>query len=246
VKFETEAALCDAFMFWARAQGWVCYPETDGWDLILVDRHGFQIGIEAKLRLNLKVIQQALPIYGGASVGPDHRALLVPDYDGSLERLLESLGLYVFHAGSSDRYPFRHHEPELRGEAWTRRGETNMFDWNPVRRCTLPEYVPDVRAGVSAPLQLTPWKIGALKVLAHLERHSTITRAQIKAFHIDPRGWTDGKRWLVPFDGDPKRGGRYIKGKNCPRFDQQHPTVYAQVLADLPAPLNSDVLDQLL
>lgn len=234
--FETEAALCDAFMLWARGLGFTCYPETDGWDLILVDRQGFQIGIQAKLRLNLRVIEQALPLYGLGERGPHYRAILIPQHDGGLERLLKILGIYVFHAGSSERRPFIHHEPYLKGEDWATRGQAVMFDWNPKRLCTLPEYVPDVRAGVPAPAQLTPWKVGALKVLAHLEKHGTITRAQISGYKISPRGWTDGNRWLEPVTGDPKRGGRYVRGKNCPRFDQQHPDVYAQVKRDLPKP----------
>src|SRR6478736_875463 len=230
--FPTEALLCDAFMAWARTQGFTVYPETDGWDLILVDRDGFQIGVEAKLRLNLKVITQALPLYGIGDSGPDHRAVLVPERPFDYERLLQLLGLEVFYAGGvRERWAFMHHERAYQHDRRV------LFDWNPKARCRLPEYVPDVRAGLSGPVQLTPWKIGALKVLAVIEARGSITRKQISTLGLDPRAWTGGRGWLVPLDGDEKRNGRYKLGAPCPRFDMQHPDVYARVKADLPAVL---------
>jgi len=45
-KYEIEAAMCSAFTKWANAQGWVVYPETEGWDMLLVNRvDGSQIGV---------------------------------------------------------------------------------------------------------------------------------------------------------------------------------------------------------
>ena len=94
--------------------------------------------------------------------------------------------------------------------------------------------MPDVPAGVPAPIQLTEWKISALKVLARIAISGWITRREISGFGIDPRRWTSGDGWLVPKDGDPKRGGRWIRGK-CPAFDAQHPEVYARIKAELEA-----------
>lgn len=106
------------------------------------------------------------------------------------------------------------------------------FDWNPVRRCKLPDYLPDVPAWVPSPVQLMPWKIGALKVMAHIEITGSVTRSVISHYGIDPRRWCGGDGWLVPIAGDPKRGARWVVG-NCPRFDQQHPEVYARIKAEL-------------
>lgn len=50
-----------------------------------------------------------------------------------------------------------------------------LFDWNPAERCHVPIVVPDVPAGVPAPLRLTQWKEGALKVIATLRRQGFIT-----------------------------------------------------------------------
>ena len=54
--FAKESDLCAAFLA-SLPEGWTAYPETAGFDILLgreVD--GFQIGIQAKLRLNAKVI----------------------------------------------------------------------------------------------------------------------------------------------------------------------------------------------
>jgi hypothetical protein len=66
-RFESEAALCEAYVtaistgHYKQGKGWTIYPETSGWDLLLVRGDGVQIGIEAKLALNPLVVSQALP-----------------------------------------------------------------------------------------------------------------------------------------------------------------------------------------
>lgn len=222
VKFASEAELCAAFCTWATRQGWTPYAETAGFDVLLVEKSGAQIGIEAKLRTNVKVIEQALPsCWDSGEVGPDHRAILVPDHPGEgIVTALAFVGVEVFYATSAhwrgDRFDF------VRGNRLS-----EMHDWNPARRCALPEFVPDVAAGVPAPVQLTKWKIGALRVLALLEIDGSVTKKEIAGAGIDPRRWCAGDNWLRVV-GD----GRYSRG-DCPAFDQQHPDVYAKVRAEL-------------
>jgi hypothetical protein len=80
--FATEVALCSAFIACVDKRVWCPYPETAGWDILLVRRSdGFQIGIQAKLRLGLDVINQAIESRGSwhsTAPGPDCRAVLVP------------------------------------------------------------------------------------------------------------------------------------------------------------------------
>lgn len=227
--FKTEADLCAAFIEWAARNSYRCYPETADFDILAVDGDGWQIGIEAKLRMNVKVISQALPRYS-AEIGPDHRAVLVPSMDSELREFCGFVGLEVFYCMTrwTDRRGLRHQFD--RDRRWRHEA---MFDWNPKRRCDLPDYMPDVPAGVPSPIRLTPWKISALKVLARIEISGWITRKEIAVFGIDPRRWTAGDGWLLPLDGDPKRGGRWRRGDRCPKFDQQHPEVYAQIRAEL-------------
>jgi hypothetical protein len=58
--YRTEADLCAAFLAALRRdyqEKWLAYAETEGWDVLLVrQKDGFQIGIQAKLALNASVI----------------------------------------------------------------------------------------------------------------------------------------------------------------------------------------------
>ena len=73
-RYKTEAALCADFITWVKAESgtqrrfgagrspvWTPYAETAGWDILLVAADGTQIGVQAKLRFNLKVIAQSIP-----------------------------------------------------------------------------------------------------------------------------------------------------------------------------------------
>lgn len=227
--FASETELCADFMAWMSGKGWTCYPETAGWDILLVNAEGLQMGVQAKLRLNAKVILQAIEIGNYNDIGPDFRAILVPD-DAELSQVADVLGLGVYTPCAS--YEFLRKRGINTGsmEAFDLRPYRNvveLHDWNPKKRHALPEFVPDVQAGASAPIQLTRWKIGALRVLAVLARDGSITRAQIKRCGCDPRAWTDRNRWLEPLgDGRFKLGG-------APAFDQQHPKVYAEVVSGI-------------
>lgn len=94
--FATEADLCAAFIASIDADKWIPYPETVGWDILLVRKDdGFQIGIQAKQKLNTDVINQALDEYGhwsAARAGPDCRARWAPKASISPAKQ-ETLGL---------------------------------------------------------------------------------------------------------------------------------------------------------
>ena len=218
-KFETEEALCAAFAAWARTQGFTVYPETAGWDMLLVTDEGHQLGIEAKLALNLKVISQALgSLYSSTAIGPDYRGILAPSSDSAVCAVMAHCGVAVFtpHYFHGGIWQFRRE-----GEY-----EFELHDWNPAKRCELPEFIPDVPAGVPAPRPLSPWKIGALRVMALLELQGFVTREEVRRCKNDPRRWCAGDGWLSPLGN-----GRWGPG-TAPRFDQQHPEVYAQILAE--------------
>ncbi len=80
--FIKESDLCAAFtQAVARDLDWTAFNETAGFDILLVRKDGIQIGIEAKLKLNAKVVTQALPRWLGVeygAIGPHYRAVLVP------------------------------------------------------------------------------------------------------------------------------------------------------------------------
>jgi hypothetical protein len=235
--FPTEAALCAAFLAAVDKRSWTPYPETEGWDILLVRKaDGLQIGIQAKLRFNTHVISQALE--GGYSSslkrpGPDCRAVLVPEDEiqRHLRTICDYIGITVIKMRAAGAHwreiDFKHNArftPDLpdRGDSWRRE---QWHELAPVKRCTLPDYVPDVAAGVPSPLQLTDWKIKALRLSVLLEERGHVTRLDFAHLDLDHRRWiTLG--WLRI------ENGRFVPGEAPPNFKTQHPIVYEKIKAE--------------
>jgi hypothetical protein len=215
--FATEADLCAAFILWlGKDHPEVrCYAEWAGWDILIVHPEGWQLGVQAKLRLNAEVIGQAAPddyTFHFDHKGPDFRAVLVPTTN-PLSEIASRLGLEVF-------------RPYVLGFAPSLNHRAEWIDWNPGERHALPGGPTDSVAGSPCPVSLTAWKLAALQVLAELEVRGVITAKRIKAIGIDPGRWTT-YRWLEPAE---KRGD-WVRAKKCPPFDTQHPSAYALALA---------------
>ncbi len=236
-RFKTEAELCARFLS-EIPKGWTPYCETAGWDILLVrDADGFQIGIQAKLRFTAQALAQCLDDdYSHADQpGPDCRAVLVP-VDGvqdHLSRIAAYVGVTMITCRPSrdkfgGRYfrPFSPDLPKIDADlAWH-----SARDWHelaPARRCELPEYVPDVVAGAAAPVQLTAWKIKAIKIAVTLEIRGFVTRKDFSHHKLDHRRWLAAEpKWLV------LEKGAFIAGPGLPRFKAQHPRVYEEIKAD--------------
>jgi hypothetical protein len=228
--FATEVDLCAAFLA-ALPAGWTAYAETAGWDILLVrDADGFQIGIQAKLKFNLAVLHQAIETEVGEycdRAGPDCRAVLVPDGEGRLGSLAAYLCLTVLEVCGGDRVRWRKaFEPELPviGKCPWR---DPWFDLVPVKRHQLPAYVPDCQAGDKAPVQLTDWKIKAMKIAVLLECNGSVAREDFKRLDLDHRRWLAGQWLALDFATN-----RWVKGKRWPDFAAQHPRNFAEIKAD--------------
>jgi hypothetical protein len=220
--FKTEADLCDAFIAEVkRRPGWTAYPETEGWDILLSHADGTQVGIQAKLRLNFEVVAQCLEEgRWPQEIGPDFRAVLVPAINAGFD-VCHAVGITVIYpiqrfATVGERIEF---QPDLDRNTWER-----WHYMNPGKRHELPAYVPDVRAGVPGPAQLTKWKISALEVCAVLELRGYVTREDFRHASIDHRRWVEG--WLEPV---PNRAGTWRWKDGAARFVDQHPTIYAEI-----------------
>lgn len=231
--FSSETDLVQAFCTMLPPRdGWVAYHETAGWDLLLVNPAGLQVGFEAKLSLNAKVLEQALPGVWTDTNGPDYRAVLVPadSCQHHLTTIARHLGIVVVTVTPGKREPYStrypHFHPSLPDESysWLHRDWPN---WCPVERCKLPEYVPDVTGGKAAPVQLSPWKIKAVKLLILLERHGSVSRRDMKALGISPTRWTDHYAGFL----SPGPEG-YVRNTRTPDLRAQHPTNWAQIEAD--------------
>lgn len=208
--------------------GWTAYHETAGWDVLLVHESGPQIGIEAKLTLNAKVLEQALPsIHDGGYTGPDFRAVLVPTagLQAHLTRLAACCGITVLTARPGDGWANLHAQTfDLPNKSW---GYKQWHDWHPAVRCRVPEYVPDVIGGHSAPVQLSEWKIKAIKLLILLDRRGFVTRKDMKALQISPTRWTDGYYGYL----DRAEQG-YVRNSRTPDLKAQHPGPWEKIEAD--------------
>jgi hypothetical protein len=232
--FASEVALCAHFLANIK-DDWTAYAETAGWDILLVRKaDGFQIGIQAKLKLNAHVISQALEdgySYSAEMAGPDCRAVLVPnDEAGAFDLIAAYIGFTIIRvhgpSPTTSYYKPKVFHPELpKITEWGSSGA--WFENAPFKRHRLPEYVPDVPAGASAPIQLTNWKISAIKIAITLERRGFLTRADFKHHQIDYRRFIAREYgWLIATDG------RYLVGPKFPDFKAQHPTVYEKIAAD--------------
>jgi hypothetical protein len=245
--FPTEAALCAAFIK-AVGPDWTAYNEHSGWDTLLVRKaDGFQIGIQAKLKLNIDVVNQVIEGDDGwfniAHAHPDCCAILVPEGDdGKLGKVCDCLGITVIRMRSASaegwhESDFKHNArftPDLPqpGKSWSQEA---WHDLATVKRHKLPEYVPDVAAGAPSPLQLTDWKIKAIKLAVTLEMRKHLTRRDFAHHRVDHRRWvTQG--WLKVVDG------RFVKDA-FPNFKKQHPKVYRQIRADAPKWLPKTLLE---
>lgn len=266
-EFETEAALVAAFVDHVeklneasrrhnagcapgqrRAQVWTVYPETADWDLLLVDEAGVQVGIEAKLSLNAKVLCQALPDANWShDIGPDYRAVLVPGKgcQGHFHHIAFALGLTVIEVSTSDsgwkggRY-VQINPAQLPDEhginSWNLR---HWVSWLPSKRCSLPEYVPDVQGGKPSPVALTNWKIKAIKLMILLDRRGGVTRADMKHLGISPTRWTDAYNGFLAPD---QIKGLYVRCARTPDLKAQHPTNWQQIEADFAKWAPADLL----
>jgi len=227
-EFASEADMCSAFIS-ALPKDWIAYPETGGFDIMLArPADGFQIGIEAKLRLNAKVICQAaedISRYSVSAPGPDCRAVLIPrGVSEDLAGICRLLGITIIRItpGEPQYRVDPHFYPSLPGK-W------DSGDWHefcPLRRIELPNWVPDVAAGKSAPVSLTPWKVKAIKLQITLARRGYLTRRDFAFLDISMSMWTQ-RHWLVKA-GD----GRWTAGPNLRDLSAQHPTNFRQIEAD--------------
>jgi hypothetical protein len=243
--FTNEAALCQQFIS-KLPEGWTAYPETAGFDILLIrNADGAQVGIEAKLTLNAKVVLQSLGYEDYYSFdGPDFRATLVPSgtAGGELKQIARRLGIVTIEVMSDEVHgasmtaiyggrvylksqPQPFFSPDLPaivspwGDVW--------LDHCPPRRCKLPEYVPDVGAGHSAPIQLSDWKIRAIKICVILERRGYVTMEDFKHLQINRQRWIE-MRWLSLTE----TRGKYVAGARPIDLRAQHPVNYEQIAAD--------------
>ena len=146
-----------------------------------------------------------------------------------LDSICTALGITVIrHFGSSSGHV--HHlpfSPDLpRFGRFHDYQDRTWHEWAPQTRWPLPDYVPDVAAGVSAPVALTEWKVKAIKLAILLDARP-VSRSDFKVLELSPSRWTDPYiGWLV------KGPQGYVAGPRLPDFKAQHPRNWAEIQVD--------------
>lgn len=240
-----ESDLCDSLAAAAQRSGWTVYPETWNWDLLLAKRmldvngvfEDVQIGVQAKVRINLAVLKQALPHWGAARSGPRYRAVLVSNPWGA-EDVCQRLKLWLF--GRMERRMVRWgpqaKEMEDGHGVALLLGRIPDYEW-PGEPMLLPPIVPSGSGGVPCPSPLSKWKLGALRLLALATARPPITSRDAKACGVDLELFIK-KQWLVR-DGAVGRLYAYRIGDPDPaRADKRHPTEFLQILKEVSCTLS--------
>lgn len=229
----TESELCADFMSWAREQGHRCYPEWAGWDILVVAPDGTQIGVEAKLRANVEVLEQAMSP-AEHRPGPTYHAVLVPTAGESFKAIARRLKVWVMEWSPRPAWRAEYDRPSFPS------GLRHSLVWNhpetheepPVEELSRP-------AGVPSPSSLTPWKLKAIRLLLVLERRGYVTSKDFEAL-----GLSIGTTWLgrwIKWDGT-KEGRRYRyvaipeseRHAHDRRPDELHPEVTAALREETP------------
>jgi hypothetical protein len=215
---KSEAELCDEFSDHAVKLGWLVYPETSDFDLLLERADGTQHGIQAKLVDSKAVLAQA---YRGAigRKAPDEVSILVPRANRDTRDIALGLGIGVI----------------LRQETTDWHGEITVdFRWTPGAkrtdhraRCWKPQFIPDTPAGVPSPKRVTPWKERAIHCCAILREKGKIRTKDFTTHKMNPRDWLE--------HGYVKRicQGFYVIAEGAKLPDEDHPEFAAKVRAKM-------------
>lgn len=227
--YDSENKLCEAFVEIARAKGWRVYPETSGWDILLVAtsdvktenaRHGDQIGIQAKLRANTEVLAQAIPpIYDSyESHGPHYRAVLVPMMYGDFQAVAQRLRVWPFAMYKSVRHWV--------GDKQLNYGlDENVLAWLPPegdnrdiridsqKTCWTPEVEVWTPPGVNSPRSISKWKISAVKLCLKMRETGFVTSADFKALGLHMSAW-HARDWIMASGKHEGRLTKYVVNPN--------------------------------
>ena len=234
-KFGKEAELCEYFMRAMKAQGWIVYPETGNFDVmllatdrtLLVQEHarfalrsafhkgwvkpGDLVGVEAKLRGNTEVIHQAAR---SEYEGPDFRSVLVPKAGRSFEWVAMRLGLGVITAEDLDPPVF--YSSAIGKRVVSAIEVARGSRWTPTKRPWIPPVVPEGPAGEPSPRTLTRWRVKALRLCIVLEDRGYLMTEDFAREKVNIGRWRD-LQWLTRGE-NRGRFATYVRGpgKNFP------------------------------
>lgn len=233
--YASETDLCVAFSDHAKSLGWRVFPETSGWDLLLVATDavqtagavsGDQIGVQAKLRDNLEVLDQARPKRYGDK-GPHYHAVLVPLARPEFTSIANDLGILVF-IGAKQKFSYG------KGKVVPTPGMGIELAWIPVNKKLYysesewhPEFEIWTPPGVKSPQSITPWKISAVRLCLDAVERGYVCSSHFRDAKVSMARWVQNK-WVIPA-GKINRSVKYELNPAMVLPHQMYPEV-AEVL----------------
>lgn len=232
--FKTEAEMCDNFAKRARAQGYEVYPETGGWDLLLVWTGDAPSPVGAEIVRDEYAYTPTTAYHTGrwASVAAE----LIKEWDRVFEKGMQ-IGIQAKLRPNVDvlsqcidlRMRTTSSGPDHRAvlvpytnEAFNKLAEAlglkvfvedtrndaiypSRIVWDMGDRVALPPIVPSWSGGRPSPRNLSVWRIGALKICARLRNGEELTKTDFAAVGVDHRSWV-ARGWII---GKRKPGNVY-------------------------------------
>jgi hypothetical protein len=191
-KYDYEKDMCADITANAKEKGWKVFPEQGGWDIVLVSGL-LQVGIQAKLRPNLKLFMQTVVDDGQPE--PHFKAIAIGNLSRSEKKDIERLATYMKFIFIDMSY---HHFFWL---VHNKKDSNNVTDWayyfTPSEKALwLPPVIADIDAGVPSPKTVSPWMVAAIKLeeICKAQGWVLLTTYYICSMEKDPRS-KRGKKW---------------------------------------------------
>lgn len=238
--YSDENEMLVAFSDALKAKGWLVFPETGGFDLLLVAtdeveavgvKPGDQVGVEGKRAGNLKLLTQARP-QPRARKGPHYHLAIVPRATPEFAELAMALRIMVVEACT-----YRWSGGE---KVWTKSDfayDATLFA--PLYRqyydepCWHPEVEIWVPPGVNSPKKLSPWKIKAVKLCLRAKEHGYLTSQDFRSAGISMTVWRN--RWIKDAGSKSGRYKKYVLWEKDYPYDPPPHMKYPEIAEALGA-----------
>ncbi len=232
--YKLESELCETLIKYAKSHGWKVYPETSGWDILLVK--DIQIGIQAKLKDNIKVLSQTVdyvnPKFKAKYPSPHIKAVLVPRASQDFKRVAFALGIFIIEGVNVEYLDFKFQ--------WTKQIKTNFNNYSrdahyftePAKLCWVPEIEPNMIAGTKSPKLITPWKIQAVKMCLLLNNKGFLTSEDFKKENMSMTIWQQNN-WIINSKEKEGRLTKYVKNTNLDLPDTLYPEITESIKKSL-------------
>jgi hypothetical protein len=190
--------MCDEFIELNKGD-WDIYPECYGYDMLMFSKESdFQIGVQAKLINNLKVIYQILnntELNKGTlkKIGPHYRAVLTPSDDHPYNCLCSRLNIIKLNI-----MPIKGTINYIKGVYLN-----SYYFLNFRERHTRPEIRLNDSPGKSSPRNISQWRINALKIMNKYYEQGYIISSQLRELGLNTTLFTN---WFEYKYREPKVG----------------------------------------